>query len=333
LKTLAVIRCNVGWPIIGLIAAVMISPAAVAAGTTGYELKTIDSTLHDAVRNRDIPLKIYFPADQHSVSLLIFSHGFGSDRDGYRYLAEGWAKDGYVVVLPTHQGGDRTALGALGPGSIRSGEAVSGAQLSDNAQDDSFVISSFASLIKQSPELSGVADLSRVGMAGHSMGAGTALVLDGATVPGSSASVTDDRIKAFIAISPQGMYSQADLHRWDHVARPTMTMYGSHDVAAQGQPPIWRRDPFEHMPAGDKYNLVVDGANHFSFADEPASSALASIVARGQTRDINEIHDYVVRATLVFWNAYLKGDATAKSLLQRGKTLVPASDIGTLERK
>lgn len=317
-----------------VIAALMIAPAAATAGTTGYEIKTIDAiTLHDAARHRDIPLKIYYPMGQRPVPLLIFSHGFGSDKDGYQYLAQGWAKDGYVVALPTHSGGDRSALRASGPGSIRNGEAVTAAQLTDNARDDSFIISSFASIIKQFPELAVVVDLSRIGMAGHSMGAGTALVLDGATLPGTSASVADGRIKAIIAISPQGMYSQADSHRWDHVERPTMTMYGSNDVAAQGQPPLWRRDPFEHMPAGDKYNLIVDGANHFSFADEPASSAVAAIVSRGQTRDINEIHDYVVRATLVFWNAYLKGDAAAKSLLQDGKTLVPAGDIGTLERK
>lgn len=265
--------------------------------------------------------------------MLIFSHGFGGDKDGYRYLAEGWARAEYVVILPTHHGGDRSALRALGPGSIRSGEAVTATQLTNNARDDSLIISSFDSIVKQAPELAGVVDLSRVGMAGHSMGAGTALVLDGATVPGSSSSAADNRIKAFIAMSPQGMYSQTDLHRWDHIARPTMTMYGSNDVAAQGQPSSWRRDPFEHMPPGDKYNLIVDGANHFSFADEPASSAVAQIVARGQTREINEIHEYVVRATLVFWNTYLKGDHVPKSLLRSGQSPVAGSNIGTLERK
>jgi len=317
-----------------VIAIVLIARAAAATDTTGYEIKTIDSiTLHDTARNRDVPLKIYYPVGQHSEPLLIFSHGFGADKDGYRYLAEGWAKAGYVVVLPTHHGGDRSALRALGPGAIRSGEAVTATQLTDNARDDSLIISSFDTVVKQAPELAGMVDLSRIGMAGHSMGAGTALVLDGATVPGTSTSVADDRINAFIAVSPQGMYSQNDLHRWDHIARPTMTMYGSNDVAAQGQPSSWRRDPFERMLPGDKYNLVVDGANHFSFADEPASSAVAQIIARGQTRDINQIHEYVVQATLVFWNAYLKGDGVAKSLLRSGKPLVADGNIGTLEAK
>ena len=114
---------------------------------------------------------------------------------------------------------------------------------------------------------------------------------------------------------------------------PTMTMYGSNDVAAQGQPSGWRRDPFEHMPAGDKYNLVVVGANHFSFADEPASARVARIVAHGQTRDINQNHEYLVRATLIFWNAYLKGDNGAKSLVRNEKPLVSNGDISTLESK
>jgi len=327
-------HCNFGWPIFVGIISILISNAACVAATSNYEIKTIDSvTLHDAARKRDVPLKIYYPVGQHSEPLLIFSHGFGADKDGYQYLAEGWAKAGYVVVLPTHHGGDRSALRAMGPGSIRSGEAVSATQLTDNARDDSLIISSFDSIVKQAPELAGLVDLSRVGMAGHSMGAGTALVLDGATVPGTSTTVVDDRFKAFIAISPQGMYSQADLHRWDHIVRATLTVYGSNDVAAQGQPASWRRDPFVHMPPGDKYNLVVDGANHFSFADEPASSVVAQIVARGQTRDINQIHEYVVCATLIFWDAYLKGDHGAESSLRSGHLPVADSDIGALERK
>jgi len=130
-------RCNVGWPIAAGIAAILIANGAIAADTTDFEIKTIDSiTLHDAARNRGVPLKIYYPVGQHSEPLLIFSHGFGGNKDGYRYLAEGWARAGYVVVLPTHQGGDRSALRALGPDGIRSGQAVTATQLTDNARDD-----------------------------------------------------------------------------------------------------------------------------------------------------------------------------------------------------
>ena len=45
-------RCNVGWPIAAGIAAILIANGAIAADTTDFEIKTIDSiTLHDAARN------------------------------------------------------------------------------------------------------------------------------------------------------------------------------------------------------------------------------------------------------------------------------------------
>jgi len=288
-----------------------------AAGSEGGFTIVDSIVLHDATRHRDIPLKIYAPANGNAVPLLIFSHGFGSNKDGYVYLAQAWAAAGYAVIVPTHLGGDRAALLAKGYGAVLSGEAVSAGQLQDNARDISFIIASLDNIARLAPQLAGVIDPKRIGVAGHSMGAGTVMVLDGATLPGLTATVSDPRVLAFIAISPQGMASSADAHRWDGVARPTFTIYGSNDIGAQGQPPTWRQDPFDRMPPSDKYNLIVEGANHFSFADKPESAVIAELVSRGQTRDIGEIHDEVARATLLFWNAYLENDDGAKAALEK----------------
>src|SRR5579864_4714458 len=187
-----------------------------AATATVRTIETI--TLRDASRQRDIPLKIYYLAGVRNAPLIIFSHGYGSDRDGYTYLASGWASGGYVVILPTHKGGDRQAALAGGYGAMLRGESVvTGAQLDANAHDISFIISSLGEIVRQAPQLSGVFDPKRIGTAGHSMGAGTTLVVDGATVPGTSTSAADPRPVAFIALSPQGMYSSADAHRWDAI--------------------------------------------------------------------------------------------------------------------
>lgn len=311
--------------------------AALVLATLGatYPVKTIDSiTLHDAQRQRDIPLKIYYPAGQKDVPLIIFSHGYGGDKDGYVYLGTGWASAGYAVILPTHKGGDRQAGMAGGYSAMLSGESVvTSSQLDDNAHDISFIISSLPDIVQRAPELQGVIDDKRIGVSGHSMGAGTTLVLAGATLPGTSTLASDPRPLAFVAISPQGMFSTADAHRWDGIVRPTISIYGSSDQGEQHQAPSWRRDPFDHMPPGNKYNLIVDGANHFSFADAAKVPTVAAMLARGQTRDMNQIHDYVVRAALVFWNAYLKNDSAALALLRSGQPLVPEEPIGTLSAK
>lgn len=310
---------------------------AILLATVGatYPVKTIDSiTLHDAQRQRDIPLKIYYPAGQKDVPLIIFSHGYGGDKEGYTYLGSGWASAGYAVILPTHEGGDRQAAMAGGFTAMLRGESVvTSSQLNDNAHDISFIISSLPNIVRRAPELNGVIDAKRIGVAGHSMGAGTTLVIAGATLPGSSMLASDPRPIAFVAISPQGMFSSADAHRWDGIVRPTVTLYGSSDEGEQQQAPTWRRDPFDHMPPGNKYNLVVDGANHFSFADAAKAPAVAAMLAHGQTRDMNQIHDYVVRTTLIFWNAYLRNDSAALALLRSSQPLVPEEPIGTLSAK
>jgi predicted dienelactone hydrolase len=300
-----------------------------------YTVQTVDSmTLHDWQRQRDIPIKIYYPLGVSHAPLIIFSHGYGSDKNGYTYLAQGWASAGYVVILPTHHGGDRQAALAGGFSAMFHGESVvTVAQLEDNAHDISFIISSLNDISRQAPELAGAIDSQRIGVAGHSMGAGTTLVVAGATLPGGSSLARDSRPLAFVAISPQGMYTNEDAHRWDGVTRPTLTMYGSNDIGEQHQPSSWRRDPFDHMPPGNKYNLVVDGANHFSFADEAKLPAVAAMLAQGQTHSIDQIHNFVVGATLVFWNAYLKNDPAALSALRSGKPLVPGELIGTLTLK
>lgn len=289
----------------------------------------VDSVvLHDASRHRDIPLKIYLPAKAKPSPLLIFSHGLGSSKDGYVYLGAGWAKAGYAVILPTHHGSDRAALQAA----PRTGPLVSAAALEDNARDISFIISSLDSIAARMPRMAGRIDRSRIGVAGHSLGGGTALVVAGATLPGRTSTASDSRVRAFAAISPQGTYSSADEHRWDAIRRPVMTIYGSEDRGAEGEPPSWRREPFDRMPRGDKYCLMIDGANHFSFADKPDSMLVGRFVSRGQTRDIAQVHDAVVHATVVFWDAYLKGDAAAKADLRDAASL-GVGELGTLTVK
>ena len=44
----------------------------------------LDLTVHDAARNRDIPVRIYLPANTAPEPVILFSHGLGGSRDGQR---------------------------------------------------------------------------------------------------------------------------------------------------------------------------------------------------------------------------------------------------------
>jgi len=60
--------------------------------------------LTDAVRARQLPLKIYYPKQERAggYPVVIFSHGSGGSKDGYSYLGRFWAENGYVVIHVTH---------------------------------------------------------------------------------------------------------------------------------------------------------------------------------------------------------------------------------------
>jgi predicted dienelactone hydrolase len=125
------------------------------------------------------------------------------------------------------------------------------------------------------------------------MGAGTSLLIAGATAAPSNSpqkSCRDDHVRAAIAISPPGTgrssFSDAS---WDHIAIPVMTMSGTRDRGASGEPPEWRLQPFQHMPVGNKYQVIVKGAEHTSFNTGQRYSPC------------------ILRETIAFWDAYLKG--------------------------
>jgi predicted dienelactone hydrolase len=77
-------------------------PSSQSVGTLYYQW-------HDAARNRDVPVKIYYPsAATEGSPVVIFSHGLGGNREGYEYLGRHWAGCGYVSVHIQHFGSDES---------------------------------------------------------------------------------------------------------------------------------------------------------------------------------------------------------------------------------
>ena len=74
-------------------------------------LSVTNLTWHDAARQRDIPARIYLPVAPGATNLplIIFSHGLGGTREGYAFLGEHWATNGYIAVHVQHAGSDDAA--------------------------------------------------------------------------------------------------------------------------------------------------------------------------------------------------------------------------------
>ncbi len=71
--------------------------------------RVLDFDFLDAARQRSVPTRLYLPqtASQiHPVPLLVFSHGLGGSRFGYRYLGSHLAGAGIASLHPQHVGSD-----------------------------------------------------------------------------------------------------------------------------------------------------------------------------------------------------------------------------------
>merc|ERR550514_168587 len=71
---------------------------AVVCGATAVEFSKTSVSLHDPVRERDIPTLIWTPKTGNNYPLVLLNHGAGTGADGYTYMAEALAAQGYGVA-------------------------------------------------------------------------------------------------------------------------------------------------------------------------------------------------------------------------------------------
>lgn len=295
-------------------------------GNGAYRVEVVEQVvLHDPKREKDLPIKIYYPRGRGLFPVIIFSHGAGDSKDGYSALSQYWASHGYVCIHPTHA--DSVSLRRKEGAAISLRDIVGSAMRdtkgwAERPHDISFLIDSFGDLARQVPALSGKVDRRRIGVGGHAYGAYTAQLIGGATVdlPGQEPgrNLADSRVRAILLMSGQGRDQQGlTQHSWDRLTRPMMTMTGSLDRGAGGQGPDWKKEPFDFSPAGNKYHVLIDGANHFSFTGRLLEQRSAGRwgAALDSGADQQAIFSYIKMASLAFWDAHLKQQKKARVYL------------------
>lgn len=266
---------------------------------------------HDAKRNRDVPVKIYYPKANGPFPVIMFSHGLGGTRETYQYLGEYWAQHGFIVVHMQHIGSDdATWRGGGGMAGLRA--AITPKNALDRPHDVSFCIDQITKLNTDPTwSLHGKLDLSHIGMAGHSFGANTTLMVSGMKMPLATQNVADPRIKCAIPMSaPAPMLKNYDTI-YGSIKIPTFHMTGTEDtspVDRANTTPLDRRIPYDHITGADSYLNTFTGGDHMVFSGRPRNTAPVA------TDDRN--HALIQQSSLAFWNAYLKGDAKALAWLR-----------------
>jgi len=304
--------------------------AFAAAGR--YDVRTVTDDWTDDVRDRDVPVKIYYPETaKGSFPVIIFSHGLGGSRDGYEYLGRHWASHGYVSVHVQHKGSDLDVWkGNPKPLQAMRRAAVNPMNSINRPADVKFAISRMEKLNAEDGPLKGRLDFSSVGAAGHSFGAFTTLAVAGEvfTLPlGREITVVDPRVKAAIPMSAPVPHRKERLDTaFGSIKIPCMHMTGTEDDSPIGQTRKEdRRLPFDHSKGSDQYLIIFNGGDHMIFSGRGRLPGNRLKDARFQ--------ELIRAASTAFWDAYLKGDAKAKAWLDGGGFEKVMGRDGTLEKK
>jgi predicted dienelactone hydrolase len=291
---------------------------------TPHVPRTLDVTVADRHRSRDLPILVYLPTGTTAAPVILFSHGLGGSRHGSKYLGEHWARRGYVAVFLQHPGSDdgvwrdRPIAGRMA--AMRG--AASAANFLLRVKDVPAVLDRLEQWNRQEGHaLKGRMDLGRVGMSGHSFGAVTTQAVSGQAFGGLGPLYTDRRIKAAIAFSPSSPRGRPAGQTFGKVAIPWMLMTGTRDTAVIGDATVESRlAVFPALPSGDKYELVLHDAEHSAFADRALPGYR---IAR------NPNHPRAILAlSTAFWDAYLGEKPDARRWLQSAlaRTVLDTSD-------
>lgn len=226
----------------------------------------------DVKRQRPVPVRLYWPntvSGSAQVPLVVFSHGIGGSRRGYRYLGEHWAAQGFASLHVQHVGSDRSlwsgnpfALVGRLQGAAQDQEAIA------RVLDVRFALDTLLA-----GPLAPRIDASRIAAAGHSYGANSTLLAAGARLDrqGRVVDFRDERIRAAILLSAPPFYGESDpAGILAHVTVPTLHVTATEDVIRI--PGYYsgaedRVSVFEATGSRAKALAVFQGGSHSIFTD------------------------------------------------------------------
>lgn len=305
--------------------------------------------LEDPDRDRTFDVDLYLPTTDESVPLIIISHGLGSDRTSYRYLAEHLASHGFAVASPEHPGSNASYIQALFEGAA--GQISEPEEFINRSHDISFLLDDLTQRAEFDEVLGDRLDLNRVGVIGQSFGGYTALSLGGAeinfrrldadcpqgnarpdtlnlslllqcraavlysshAVSSDTLNLRDERVKAIMAINPIGstVFGQEGFSQVDV---PVLMMTSSADVIA---PTLFEQIfPFSWLKVQEKYLVLMRQATHFSTigtSDDPNTAVALPEPIVGPEPQLAQ--DYTKILSVAFLNTHLRNDASYRGFL------------------
>jgi predicted dienelactone hydrolase len=281
-------------------------------------VQVTDEAWADAARQRDLPLRIRFPAGAAPSGgwpVVLFSHGLGGSREGGAAWGEAWAAAGLVAVHLQHPGSDTPALrAAIGRGGLANVASVE--QWRNRVADVRFVLDEIGRRHAAGAPGWRSARPNALGMSGHSFGAHTTLAMAGQRFPAEDP-VREERLAAFVAFSPSLPAQGNPIASFAGITRPMLSLTGTRDedVIGNGSTPERRAAVYDAFPAGRKAMLLLHDADHMTFGGQAGRALWLRRRDVEAARLESQHHRVIAGLTTDWWLAHLANDAPARARL------------------
>lgn len=281
------------------------------------------------------PISPVVPSPDRAIKtpVIVISHGIGSDRHTFAYLAEHLASHGFFVAVPEHPEVDARKMNRFLAGL-------------DTAPEPNIFINQPLEITDLLNELTArypSIDLDRVGVIGQSFGAYSALVSGGATIdwealrqvcqeqhslevsfnlsqlfqcqasllPNIPLNLQDRRVRAVIAVNP---FSSRILGRkgLSQLQIPVMLLSSSNDMLTpMADEQVY---PFAGLETDNKYLAVMERGTHFSFiGGEGTSSFPVPTELVGPSPEL--AYPYLIALSTAFFKTYIAGELDYRQYL------------------
>src|SRR5262249_22098716 len=216
------------------------------------------------------PLVVYFP-------------GLGESSEGGLAWRQSWAQAGYAVLSaqPSKYGAAVWASSRARSGEVRgiAQDAFGGASLTSRTQFARALLDeAWRRQHNAGNSVMSRIDMTRVAIVGYDLGAQTAMMVAGESVAGVEPVPAVDSVKCVVALSPYRDFSGMGMEsNFRSIRLPVLAVTSTQDTDAYGLVTSAgvRRAPFQYMPAGQKYLLLLFEAPHSLLAGVATWSGLA----------------------------------------------------------
>ena len=270
-----------------LVVALLLSSAY--ANAQPFNVGTRSISFYDPGRDRDLPCVVHYPAisggedapiEAGVFPVLIHGHGFVMTVDAYTNLRDGFVPRGYILVLPTTEGGFSPA------------HATFGADLSFLA-----LAMQAANEEPLSPFFGHVAPATA--LMGHSMGGGASML----------AAAGNTSIQAVVNFAAAETNPSA-INASASIDVPTLVFAATEDCITP--PDANQRPMYDAVPASCKAYVNVVGGGHCNFASSSFTCSFGELTCGPDlTITREEQHDVTIDLAGLWLDHFLRDDVSA----------------------